>query len=662
MIKKLSKRSAGNKIYSIVGWFCYIACTIISAILNIYLLSKLDQSWAWFLLTMSLSLEFGKAYILIKANTYRSLAEYLKNCKFIASKVISKERIFYSLYVLFAVLSITASLCFSLTITDKTEQGFSLQKQEISQNIDTVEKSQIRYEEALSKFTMLQDNKELSEKTAKENLRSTKEAYEEAGIKLDKKAQELCAAAGDDPKNWTRYRKGTPEYDKYRDDIGYEKITREYNYAREDYDDIVSGKALVRAEETYNNSKADYDEKVKLYGSLESLKLQLSSINKEELEMAGSSKCFILLANTFGVPDKVKTIKFIILLYVSLLVELCIWLSSPDLRLDGDLLYTYRNDLGLSTKKDVDKLLKEIKDTNKRFSAKDEEEKVKVIEKVPVKTLKELDNLKEQVELLTREKEENEAIVKDLHMQYSDQIDKLNNKISLDQNSFEEDSEEKLKVINDMEDNYRKLEEEMESLKAELKEAQNESEEVAHLNNSKIEYMSKQEETIKELGEKIKLLEKEKNDGDTKTKEFEKELHNAKKEISSLKDNLAIAEASVNEGKYTEEDIKDVVKKTAEKSKKEIKSLKEQVTSWEEAYNKMATENSNLKIANSSLENNNKQLVLKNKELVEKEEVIEEPKEEIPLNKIKVGTLEEEAQRIIDAYKSKPKTIITKHE
>ena len=658
MIKKLSKRSAGNKIYSIVGWFCYIACTIISAILNIYLLSKLDQSWAWFLLTMSLSLEFGKAYILIKANTYRSLAEYLKNCKFTASKVISKERIFYSLYVLFAVLSITASLCFSLTITDKTEQGFSLQKQEISQNIDTVEKSQIRYEEALSKFTMLQDNKELSEKTAKENLRSTKEAYEEAGIKLDKKAQELCAAAGDDPKNWTRYRKGTPEYDKYRDDIGYEKITREYNYAKEDYDDIVSGKALVRAEETYNNSKSDYDEKVKLYGSLESLKLQLSSINKEELEMAGSSKCFILLANTFGVPDKVKTIKFIILLYVSLLVELCIWLSSPDLRLDGDLLYTYRNDLGLSTKKDVDKLLKEIKDTNKRFSAKDEEEKVKVIEKVPVKTLKELDNLKEQVELLTREKEENEAIVKDLHMQYSDQIDKLNNKISLDQNSFEEDSEEKLKVINDMEDNYRKLEEEKTLLNSKIKELQDIISEKEIDNIANEEYLNQ----IRILTEKCSKLEEENNNKEVKAKDFENELHNAKKEISSLKDNLAIAEASVNEGRYTEEDIKDVVKKTAEKSKKEIKSLKEQVTSWEDAYNKMATENSNLKLANSSLENNNKQLVLKNKELVEKEEIIEEPKEEIPLNKIKVGTLEEEAQRIIDAYKSKPKTIITKHE
>ena len=603
MIKKLSRRNAGNKIYSIVGWFCYIACTIISAILNIYLLSKLDQSWAWFLLTMSLSLEFGKAYILIKANTYRSLAEYLKNCKFQATKVIHKERTFYGLYVLFAILSITASLCFSLTITDKTEQGFSLQKQEITQNIETVSKSQTKYEEALSKFTMLQDNKELSEKEAKETLRNATEAYEEAGIKLDNKAKDICVASGDDPRNWTHYRKGNPEYDKYRDAIGYEKITREYNYAKEDYDDIMSGKALVRAEEAYNNTKADFDEKVTLYGSLETLKLSLSNLEKQELEAAGSSKCFILLAKTFGVPDKVRTIKFIILLYVSLLVELCIWLSSPDLRLDGSLLYSFRNDLGLSTKKDVDKLLKEIKDTNNRFSTKAEEEpKVKIVEKVPVKMSKEMDNLKEQIELLNREKSENEAIVKDLHMQYKDQIDKLQNKIKMNTENSDEQYEAALKNIEELNNSY-----------ADLVEEKNASEEQIEV--------------------------------------YKKQLEESKQEISSLNDKLV--EASVNDdNKYTDEDVKEVIKKTAEKSKKEIKHLKEQVVSWEDAYNKMAEQNTNLKLANTSLENTNKELVMKNDVLMSSEE-IKEPEEKVEeepkkkLSEMKVGTLEDEVKKIM---------------
>lgn len=365
----INKSKLGSKIYSSIGWFCYITCSVISAVLNIQLLKNLDNSWAPFLIAMSLSLEFAKAFILIRANTYRSVKEYLGKCKFSSDNVKRKMLTFYGIYILFAILSITASLTFSLNITDKTEQGFAIQKQAIEQNISSLNESREKYSAALEKFTLLQENSDDEVKKTKEEMWAAEDAYNDAGNKLDAKANEIMVR---DNLKLSQAR-NTVEYRNYRNtEIDYDGFKKKVERATDEYNSTISGLALQRAKNTYESVETEYNGKIALYGTLDELNLQLSELNKKEIAEAGSAKGFILLAQILGIPDKAKQVKFCILLFVSLLIELCIWLSSPDLRLDGNLLYSYRNDLQLKNEKEVKKLFAEIKNTNKSFSVEEE--------------------------------------------------------------------------------------------------------------------------------------------------------------------------------------------------------------------------------------------------------------------------------------------------
>lgn len=543
MEKKVSKRSTGNKIYSMVGWFCYIACTIISAILNIYLLSNLDSSnWKFFMLVMSLALEFGKAYVLIRANTYRSLSEYLKNCKFKATKVKKREFTFYGIYLLFAALSITASLGFSLTITDKTEQGFELGKAGIERNISTLEnynKDEEKLEQSLLSLNEKIDELENKSKELDKSTNSlTKKIANEKGWDINTSSNKI----------WN-----LPEYRLSDEKIEFDGVRKEIKKCETERD---------RLNEKLNETKENKESFILVNGNKQELDNKLDALKNKEKEEAGSSKMFILLAETFGIPDQVKKIKFFILLFVSLLVELCIWLSSPDLKLDGDLLYSFRNDIGLSNKRDVDKLLKEIKETNTRFSFKKEEKKqdVKIIEKTPEKVLKEIDNYKEQIEILNREKEE----------------------------LFEKTLENPESVIND---------EKLKDLKDKLIDLRNKNNISAKENKEK---MQKKDAEIKDLKEELEVSKNNNISLEEKISSFNKEKEDLENKIKED-----------NDKKYTEEDIKKAVKKTLKKSSDEIERLKKMSINWEDEFKKLSEENSNLELTNRSLE----------KKLLEKESI-----------------------------------------
>lgn len=606
------RRKIGAIFNSWVGWFCYITTTIISATLNIYLLSNLDSTWKLFLLSMSLSLEFGKALILVRANTYKSLKEYLKNCKFEFGKVHKKMIRYYAFYVTFAVLSVTAGLCYSLTITDKSEQGFAIEKQAIVQNINSVTESREKYTAALEKFTMLQDNSDESEKLAREEMWAAEDAYKKLANQWDIKQRELT----------------TEEFEQWKLDVDYSKVKRDYQRAKEDYESIQKGTALVRAENTYKAAESEYNNKVALLGALDDLNLQLSELNKKELAAAGSSKCFILLAQTLGIPDKVKQVKFFILFYVSLLIEFLIWLSSPDLKLDGDLLYSYRNDIGLTTKKDADKLFKEIEDTNKRYSqAKEEKPKEKIIEKDTPKTLKELENLKEQVALLERTNSANVALIEEQKCIIDDLADPI------DAIAWENMQQE----LEDDQSIYECEVEMREKAESDLERAENAFAKVSHMLKEERDYRDASDDNAKfyidksdNLEKELKQLKEEKEEDDknyfawhdrcieyeNKTAELEKQVEEWKHNFEERdKDALKYTELweesqkayeqvkQENEDKkYSEEDLKELLSKASKKSKEKILELSKHLSNYEKEYDKLSEKYSNLEIANHSLE------------------------------------------------------------
>lgn len=545
----MTNRNKGNKVYSMIGVISYIVTTAISAFLNIYLFMNLDPSWRWFTMCMSLSLEVLKAYVLIRANTYRSLKEYLINCKLEFKKVAKKIYMYYGFYVFFAVLSITAGLMFSLNISDKTEQGFAIERQAIVQNINSLTESREKYTAALEKFTNLQDNSDESEKLAREEMWKAEDAYKKLSNQWDFKQKELT----------------TEEFEQWKLDVDYSKVKRDYQRAKEDYESIQKGTALTRAQSAYEAAESEFRGKESLFGNLDDLNLQLSELNKKEIAAAGSSKGFILLAQTFGIPDKVKQVKFFILLLASLLIELGIWISSPDLRLDGKLLYTYRNDIGLTNKKDADKLFKEIEDTNKRYSVKEEE--VKIIEKDTPKTLKELENLKEQISILEREKKADADSIRELKEIINDLVDPV------DAIAWEN-------MQNELEENYAILEYEI----------------------PRREQAEKDLERAEDAFAKVcKMLKEEKdlrNISDENAKYYIYESDNLKKKIEELEKRPVQDESK----KYSEEDLKELLTKASKKSKEKIEQLKNRCSQWEKDFDVITDKYNSLEIANKSLE------------------------------------------------------------
>lgn len=558
----MTNRNKGNKVYSMVGVISYIVTTAISAFLNIYLFMNLDPSWKWFTMCMSLSLEALKAYVLIRANTYRSLKEYLINCKLEFKKVAKKMYMYYGFYVFFAVLSITAGLMFSLNISDKTEQGFAIERQAIVQNISSLTESREKYTAALEKFTNLQDNSDENEKLAREEMWKAEDAYKKAGNDLDSFAEKIMQRDG----ITLQKARQTSEYQNYRNqEIDYDSLSRNYQRAKEDYESIQKGTALARAQSAYEAAESEFRGKESLFGSLDDLNLQLSELNKKEIAAAGSSKGFILLAQTFGIPEKVKQVKFFILLLASLLIELGIWISSPDLRLDGNLLYTYRNDIGLTNKKDADKLFKEIEDTNKRYSVKEEE--VKIIEKDTPKTLKELENLKEQISVLEREKKADADSIRELKELINDLVDPV------DAIAWEN-------MQNELEENYAILEYEIprrEQAEKDLERAENAF--------AKVCKMLKEEKDLRNIS-------------DENAKYYIYESDNLKKKIEELEKRPVQDESK----KYSEEDLQKLLTKASKKSKEKIEQLTQSLSNFEAEYQKVSDKLSNLEITNKSLE------------------------------------------------------------
>lgn len=519
----MTNTNRGSKIYSMIGIMCYVVTTIISAFLNIYLFMNLDSTWKYFTLALSLSLEVLKAFTLIRANTYRSLKEYMANCKFKFNKVTKKMFVYYGFYVFFAVLSLTAGLMFSLTISDKAEQGFSIQKQEITQNIQTITESKTAYDKAYNEYNTYYDTYDEDVKIAKQTMRDAQDKYDTLSQQWDINQREL-----------------TPEgFSKWKAEVDYKKVKNDAIDAKEDYEDLISGKTLSRKQKTMEDAKTDYDSKVALFGSLNELNLQLADLNKQELAAAGSSKGFILLAQTFGIPDKSSKIKFAILLLASLLIEVGIWISSPDLRLDSSLLYSFRNDIGLSNKKDVDKLLKEIEDSNTRYSVK-EVEKPKTVEIDSPKTLKEMENLREQIVNLEREKASQKEIIDELSNPL-DEIawENMMKERENDQNIIECETEAREKAESDL----AKAEDEVAKLKEDIK---------------------KKDSIIADLDERPVQDENK---------------------------------------KYTEDDVKKAIQKAVKKSKDKITDLQKAVDNWETNYSTLSEKASNLELANKSLEN-----------------------------------------------------------
>ena len=355
----------------------YLINTFVSAALDFYLILNLGRSWFFLLLLLAIGIELTKQICLIRANTLKTIKTFVEKEY---TKVIKTKIFFYTLFFfVFTCLSAISSIGFSLVLSNKTTQSYDIEKTSIQKNIDSLTESKNAYLEANNKYTLLQQNSDDTEKEAKNKLRETEDAYNKIvnevkdeynnlSQEYDKKEEEFGGVNTAEFKAWLN----EVNYSEIRDVAKGKKETTEiseariaYERAKEDYDDLTSGKAITRAKATAEAAKQEYDSKVELLGSIDSNEIRLKEIAKEELDNASSSKEFILIARTFKLDDHTDKIKFFLFLVLAVVTEIGIVINSPKIILNDEILGLYARDLPPEC--DLAKLKKKIAKYNKDF-------------------------------------------------------------------------------------------------------------------------------------------------------------------------------------------------------------------------------------------------------------------------------------------------------
>ncbi|MDR0675992.1 MAG: hypothetical protein LBF97_03005, partial [Elusimicrobiota bacterium] len=303
------KNNADANIFIFARYMAFLGSTIVSALLNLLFFSNLEPSYAIFFIIASLSLEFCKITTILTANAFGAI-----NKKFPSSKVRAKQSWWLGWYIIFACLAIIASINFSLTITSRTDQDYLITKNQYEQQITDLEQRQLKlteYEDSLP------------------NLRQQAEQkLQQAQARIDEVENNYL------PWSTTNYPAGWNAYILARDRRA-EEIQR-WNREQETY-----SSSLLKID----NDLIVYKDEINLleasYGKVSEIKIKLAELERNRTANAGSSLGFILLANILHIPE--QTLKLIILLFISILIEMVVFTTAPDIHITRGFLYYFRN-------------------------------------------------------------------------------------------------------------------------------------------------------------------------------------------------------------------------------------------------------------------------------------------------------------------------------
>lgn len=409
----MRKSNTDTRVYLIFSWVTFGLATIISAYLNIQLFTNLEQSHALLLGAMSICLEGGKILTLISANTLSAIHKRISG-----PKIFWNIFGYYVLYLVFGALAIAASLGFSLTATNKIAEENTLKISGLQDDIALVTVSEENYTAAYNTLFELENNmdNQITE------LRSTIANYNTQESDLTARINTYYNSGLIQSEEGNSWREGYSQAN-YNDLIQQRtKIRTDRTTANGQLTDINEGRAVNRAKERLVVAEAERDENRTLYGTLNKLNADLREAQAQELKDAGSSRMFILLAETFKIPDYVQQIKFVMLMFISILIELLIFTFSPDVTIDRSLLLLFKKAIPKNT--DIDKVIKDFEDEYKKFSLGDNlklsmtdkrllNQRVKEltdlkIEKVNELHEREMDKLKNEVERANSLRTENE--------------------------------------------------------------------------------------------------------------------------------------------------------------------------------------------------------------------------------------------------------------
>jgi hypothetical protein len=373
LIKNVMKNyEINNNIYIIIRNIAFVTSSIVSALLNIFLFSSLDASWTWLLISMSLTLELTKVSTIVTRNCFASIYAKVKK-----ASIKFKQHVFMAFYLMLALLSVTAGLGFSITITAKTEATKSInreilvsQRDAIQSKIDEINElalieriTLLEYPEYISinekyqqaETTQAQANQAFRTATANRSLVSTEdERYAELQRGVNSANQLLIAAN----ENLTRVR------------TERQRIESIFNERKAD---STTAKIRLNEELVLLISQAGLETEL---GSVALIELDNKIKDEENKYIISKGMSFMFEEFAKYLHTTPELVKLWILLFVSILIETTIYQTSPDIKITRKVLYFFRN--SLSKEVDVQELLNAFDNENKMYEDFKHEVEVKV--------------------------------------------------------------------------------------------------------------------------------------------------------------------------------------------------------------------------------------------------------------------------------------------
>jgi hypothetical protein len=360
-MKKFKNQQFDSSVYIFIRNFAFILASIVSALLNIFLFSSLDASWTWLLIAMSITLEGTKISTITTRNCFASIYAKVKK-----TSIKAKQHIFMVFYLLLGFLSVIAGLGFSITITARTEAIQTTQVVSLEAQKEAIQSKIIEIEELalIERITILEYPE-----------------YQTSNLKYQEAEANQTIANNN-------YRAAVAERSKLSpDDENYPAAQRNLNAMNQLL--IAANEALVKArternrvELVFNERKADtvtaraaLNEELKILISQAGLETEMGSVALIELEnkiKEENNKYIISKGMGYMFEEFAKylhttpeLVKFWILLFVAILIELTIYQTSPDIRITRKVLYFFRNSLPADV--NVTEVLKAFDSENKKY-------------------------------------------------------------------------------------------------------------------------------------------------------------------------------------------------------------------------------------------------------------------------------------------------------
>lgn len=325
--------STDANIFIFARYMAFIGSTVISALLNVLFFMNLEVNYARYFLIASLALEFCKVTTILTYNAFGAIYR-----KFPIPKIRKKQYFWFVWYIVFAALAILASVNFSLMVTSKSDTAYLNSKSQYEIQISDIEKKQEEFSLYESSLPTLRQQAEIR--------------LQQAEVRRDEFEASYLP--------WSVENYGANGWNDY--------VTARDRRAEE-------RNRLTEEQERYNRDLQSFDTKLTTlqddlrvleatYGRIPDIRIKLAELEKDRNANAGANLGFILLAQTLHLPE--QQLKLLILLFISILIEMVVFTTAPDIHITRRFLYYFRNSFPNNVS--LDKILIAFDKENIKFS------------------------------------------------------------------------------------------------------------------------------------------------------------------------------------------------------------------------------------------------------------------------------------------------------